>query len=209
MGRINQVLDEDVDYGFEGGPRYSTDITEMENGFEERDSEWIYARHEYSASFGDINDDVRDHIIEVYHACRGRRHSFLFKDWNDYLALDQPLATEQGTSNVVQLYKTYEWGDAYTVRPIQALRPGTVVVRDDNGDPVAGTVDVLTGLFTPTSAWGAGPYTWEGEFYVWVRFDADFNPMTINSWRANTARVELVEDKFAFTATNVPASWEE
>lgn len=209
MGRINQVLDERIDYGFEGGARYSTDVTELENGFEERDSAWMYGRHEFHASFGDINDEDRDTIINVFHVCRGKRHSFLFKDWNDYTAVAQPLATQQGTTNVVQLYKTYEWGVAYTIRPIQALKAGTVIVRDQLGAPVAGTANVLTGEFTPTAAWGPGPYTWEGEFYVWVRFDADYNPMTINSWRANTARVELVEDKFSFTATNVPASWEE
>jgi hypothetical protein len=57
--------------------------------------------------------------------------------------------------------------------------------------------------------WGAGEYKLNGEFYVWVRFDADYNSMTIKSWRANTASVDLVEDKFAFTPTNVPPSWEE
>lgn len=208
MGRINQVLDEDVDYGFEGGPRYNTDIIELENGYEESDSQWNYARHEYSASFGDIDDDVRDHIIEVFHACRARAHQFMFKDWNDFTAENQPLAVNSGSSDPVQLYKTYQWGEAYTIRPIQALKPGTVSIRDASNNLVAGTFDNLTGIFTPTAAWGAGPYTWSGEFYVWVRFEADYNPMTINSWRANTARVELIESRFLFTPTNVPPSWD-
>lgn len=209
MGRIHAVLDEEVDYGFEGGPRYKTDVNENPNRFEERDSDWKYGKHEYEASFGNLDDPDRDFIIMVFHSCRGRRHSFLFYDWNDRYIIDQELiAGEIGTLDQIQLYKKYEgFGESYTIRPIQALK--TVTLRDSLGDPVAGTWDMYTGLFTPDAPWGSGPYTVDAEFYVWVRFDDDYNPMTINSWRANTARVRLVEDPIYFTATNVPESWEE
>jgi uncharacterized protein (TIGR02217 family) len=207
MGRINAVLDEEIDYGFEGGPRYSTAETDMENGFVEKDSEWVYPRHEYSASFGDIDDDVRDEIISVFHACRGKRHSFLFKDWNDYTITNQLIEVEPGTSKTIQLYKKYSWGQVYSIRPIQAIKSASLT--DANGDQVPGSFNLMTGEFTPLAAWGTGEYKLTCEFYVWVSFEADYNPMTINSWRANTASVELVEDKFKFTATNVPASWEE
>lgn len=209
MGYINAVLDEAVDYGFEGGPEYSNEIVDLENGFEHIDSAWQYARHRYSASFGNVKDMSRDLIIAAFHACRGRRHSFKFKDWNDYTAVAQVLAVQAGTSNPVQLYKTYQpagW-PAYTNRPIQAVK--TAVINSPGGSTVAGTLNTETGIFTPSAAWGSGTYTWTGEFYVWVRFDADYNSMTINSWEANTAKVDLVETKFAFTPTNVPPSWEE
>lgn len=209
MGRINAVLDEEVDYGFEGGPGYSTGVSEMDNGFEERDSEWLYAKHEYSASFGDIKDDARDYIIAVFHACRGKRHAFMFKDWNDFEIVEQPLQVLPGTSNPIQLYKTYSpFGPAYTtVRPVQAWK--WAEITDENDDLVAGALDLTTGIFTPVGAWGAGAYKLNGEFFVWVRFDADYNSMQINSWRANTAKVDLVEDRFKFAPTNVPGSWEE
>ncbi|URA06807.1 hypothetical protein QAY89_gp42 [Xanthomonas phage Langgrundblatt1] len=209
MGFINEVLDEQVDYGFEGGPEYSNEVVDLENGFEYIDSAWQYARHRYSASFGNITDEDRDFIIATFHACKGRRHYFKFKDWNDYVATDQPLQVEAGTTNAVQLYKTYSFGQAYTIRPIQALKSGTVTVKSPGGSTVTGTFDYETGMFTPSSAWGSGTYSWSGEFYVWVRFDADYNSMTINSWRANTAKVELMEVKRDITATNVPSSWEE
>lgn len=209
MGRINAVFDEEVDYGFEGGPEYATDVTDLENGFEDRDSSWNYAKHQFSASFGDISDERRDFIISVFHVCKGRRHSFKFKDWNDYTIVDQPLQVLPGTSDPIQLYKTYEpFGPPYiTVRPVQAFKWADIV--DENDDLVAGTLDEATGIFTPVGAWGSGDYFLSGEFYVWVRFDADYNSMTINSWRANTAAVDLVEDKFKFMPTNVPPSWEE
>ena len=219
MARLPYILDEEVDYGFEGGPRYSTGKTEMENGFVEKDSEWNYGRHEYSASFGNITDEDRDAIISTFHACRGSRHSFLFKDWNDYIATLEPLnvpAEYWGTTNPVQLYKTYTFmnrplvpGEPYTIRPIQAIKMATVY-EADGVTAVPGTVDLDTGLFTPTAPWAndEASYFWSGEFYVWVSFEDDYNPMTINSWRANTASVTVVEDKFFFTPTNVPAHWE-
>lgn len=211
MGRINAVLDEEVDYGFSGGASYSTDVTELENGFEERDSGWEYPKGEYSASFGDIQDDARDKLVHVFNVCRGKRHSFMFKDWNDYTIEDQVLEVEAGTANKVQLYKRYEFGNAYTIRPIQALSDAfrAPVITDENGDPVAGSFNMLTGEFTPVGLWGYGEYRLTCDFYVWVRFDADYNPLEINSWRANTAKVDLIEDRFDFDATNVPKSWEE
>lgn len=220
MARIAKVLDEEVDYGFEGGPGYSTGLVDLENGFEDRDSEWKYPKHEYSASFGDIDDPDRDAIIATFHTVRGRRHSFLFKDWNDYTATLAPLqvtAEYFGTTNPVQLYKTYTFMNApydpaepYTIRPVQALKEAVIYAADQVTE-IPGTLNLLTGQFTPTDPWADAvtEYYWSGEFYVWVRFDADYNPMTINSWRANTAQVSLVEDKFKFTATNVPESWEE
>lgn len=209
MGRIHAVLDEEVDYGFEGGARYKTDVNENPNRFEERDSDWKYGKHEYEASFGNVDDPDRDFIIMVFHSCRGRRHSFLFYDWNDRYIVNQTLIVGAvGTLETIQLYKRYEgFGESYTIRPIQALK--TVALKDELGAPVPGTWDMYTGLFTPDDPWGEGPYTVDAEFYVWVRFDDDYNPMTINSWRANTAKVRLVEDPIYFTATNVPESWEE
>lgn len=209
MGRIAAVLDEEVDYGFEGGPRYKTGKVDLENGFYDKDSQWVYSRHEFSAQFGNIDDTRRDKIIAVYHVCRGSRHSFMFKDWNDFEVIDQPISVEFGTLNKIQLYKSYApFGPPYvTIRPIQAIK--WAIITDSNGDPVAGSLNLLTGEFTPVAPWGAGVYLLNCEFYVWVSFENDYNPMTINSWRANTSQVSVIEDKFEFSATNVPDSWEE
>lgn len=207
MARINAVFDEAVDYGFEGGVRYKTDIADNPNRFEERDSEWRYGKHEFEASFGNIKDADRDKVLRVFHICRGRRHSFMFKDWNDFQILNQELIVGTvGTTESIQVYKKYEgFGQGFTIRPIQALKTAFLYDQDDN--EVAGTWDMLTGVFTPDTEWGEGPYTVDCEFYVWVRFDADYNPMAINSWQANTTRVQLIEDPIAFMQLNVPVSW--
>lgn len=207
MGRIHAVLEDEVDYGFEGGGEYNTDIADLENRFEDRDSAWKFPKHKYSANFSNLDEADRDRFIEIFHACRGRRHSFLIKDWNDFEGVDQPLAVAVSTTNKVQLYKTYTFGPAYTIRPIFAFK--TVQILDETDTPVPGTMNLWTGEFTPDNPWGVGPYKWTGEFYVWVRFDSDYNTLTINAWRNHTANIELIEDPIKITATNVPMSWEE
>lgn len=209
MGFINTVLDDEVAYGFEGGPEYSTDEAMLDNGIRHADSAWAYPRHRYSARYDNMQDEDRSRIIEVFHAARGKRHSFKFRDWNDYQASDQPLnvpAELIGTTDPVQLYKTYTFGPAYQIRPIQAIESATIYIDET---PVAGVVDLNTGMFQPDEPWVDGEYTWSGEFYVWVHFTNDYNSFTINSWRANTANIDLQEDKREITAVNVPASWEE
>lgn len=210
MARINAVLDEAVDYGFSGGPRYKTNIGEYPNGFEDRDSGWKYPKHEFSASFGDVPDENRDYIIAGFHVCAGRKHSIKFKDWNDFTIEDQVIQVLPGTANPIQLYKTYApFGPTYVrVRAVQAFAFCNIV--DELGDPVAGTLDTETGIFTPAEEWTEQEYRIESaEFYVWVRYDDDYNEMTINSWRANTAKVTLKEDPFDFLPQNVPPSWDD
>lgn len=216
MAFINAVLDEEVAYGFEGGPEYSTSENRLENGVRYADSAWEYARHKYSAQFDNLSDEARAVIIDVFHAVRGKRHSFKFKDWNDFTAVEEPLqvtAEYVGTTDSVQLYKTYSFGVAFTIRPIQALVAGTCqVFKVVSGLPVAvaGTFNDELGTFTPTEAWEASTtYLWGGQFYVWVHFVDDYNAFTINSWRASTTNIELEEDKREVVSTNVPASWEE
>ena len=210
MGRIHAVLDEAVDYGFEGGVRYKTDTSDNPNRLNERDSGWEYGRHEFDASFGNLDDPDRDFIVSVFHACRGKLHTIMFLDWNDYKIIDQIIVVgAEGTTDTIQLYKTYApFGPPYvTVRPIQCVKEATLV--DPDGLPVTGDWNLATGEFTPAAPWGPGEYRiLYAEFYVWVNFDDDYNPMTINSWRANTAKVRLVEDPFEFLSTNVPPSWD-
>lgn len=209
MGFINTVLDDEVSYGFEGGPEYNTGEVDLENGLQIRDAAWKYPKHRYSASFKNIPEDVRDYLINVFHACRGKLHSFKFKDWNDYVADNEPLLVPTGVAPA-QLYKVYQYGEAFTVRPIQAVDPASIVVTDTSGAVVAGTVDGKTGMFVPNAAWDASKvYRWSGTFYVWVHFTDDYNAVTINGWRTHTANIDLEEDKIRITATNVPRSWDE
>jgi uncharacterized protein (TIGR02217 family) len=190
---INTRLDDCVSYGFTGGPEYSTEEVELDNGGSIFNGQWLYPRHRYSAQYMNLRPDARDSILAAFHSCRGRLHAFRFKDWNDYTAEAEIIAPSIGTMTAVQLFKTYNFGGQPTSRKIQAPVAGAIVKR--NGTPVGGTLDTSTGLFTPSANWVAGTFTWDGEFDVWVGFESDYNAFTINSWQAHTADIELVERK--------------
>lgn len=192
---IDVRLSKSVAFGFTGGPEWSTSIVEMDNGREVRNGQWMYPRHRYSAEYPNLLDGARREVLEAFHAARGRLHAFRFRDWNDYLAVDEPLLPEIGTTTPVQLIKTYQLGPATSTRLIQA--PTSCVVRDSSGAQVFGSVDTTTGLFTPASAWADDTFTWSGEFDVWVRFDSDYNAFVIGNRSGQslvgTADIELVE----------------
>lgn len=190
MSFIDTRLDACVAYGFSGGPKWSTQVTPLDNGREVRNAQWLYPRHEYSAQFMNLDAGARDAVLEAFHVCRGQLNAFRFKDWNDYQANAQPLAPAVGTSAPVQLVKSYAFGASVSTRLIQA--PLTAVVKRGT-TTVAGTLDTTTGLFTPSAQWVAGAHTWTGEFDVWVRFASDFNAFTIGSWQAHTADIALIE----------------
>lgn len=207
MARINAILGDTVNYGFEGGAKYRTIISDNTNRMEDRDALWLYPKYEFEASYGYLTDDARDDLNAVFHACRGRLHSFQFKDWNDYKITNQALvAGTAGTKETIQIYKRYDFGAAYQIRPIQAL--ASLVIHGPDALPVAGTFDPLAGTFTPTNDWSVGAHTIAScEFYVWVRLDDDYNPMRLEAPNASTSKVSLVEDPFPFTAVNVPGPW--
>lgn len=191
--KINARLGACVAYGFTGGPEWNTLEIPMDNGGVQRNGNWMYPRHRYSAQFQNLKPEAKDEILSAIMVCRGKLNSFLFQDHNDYKLEAAPQAPSIGTATPLQLFKTYTFGGQILSRRITAPRPGTVISRD--GTPVTGTWDYLTGKFTPSSNWLAGVYTADGEFDVWCNFAADYNAFTIGNWQAHTADIEIVENK--------------
>lgn len=192
MAFIDAQLSERVAYGFKAGPEYSTQIVAMTNGREKRAGEWLLPRIRFSASYENFKQQYRDEILAAFHACRGRLHCFKFKDWTDLVAIDEPVAPEIGTTNPMQLVKTYAFGAQTAERMIQCT-DSSVTLTKDGGAFTAYTLDADTGLVTPDAAWEAGEYAWSGPVFVWVRFDSDYNAFSIDEWDSATANIELIE----------------
>lgn len=190
-GVIDMRLPECVAYGFQGGPEWNTRIVEMDNGGEVRNAQWMYPRMRFSASFNNLGADGQRAVQAVFYAARGRLYGFRFNDPLDYEAEGEPLAPNIGTSEPVQLTKTYRFGPSAAVRRIQAIV--SAEVRNSSGDVVPGSLDAGTGLFVPASPWESDTYEWSGEFDVWVRFDSDYNAFTLGDLDAHSADIELVE----------------
>lgn len=192
MAYVDERLPTCVAYGFNGGPQWQTLVINMDNGREQRNGQWLYPKHRYAAQYMNLGRDDQQTVLEFFHAMRGQLHCFRFKDANDYQATAQPQAPNVGTSDPLQIVRTYTVGGQSSTRLIQAIVAGTATLTVD-GSPVAGTWDYATGKFTPDAPWAAGTYLASFDFDVWVRFASDFNAFTIGNVDARTADIELVE----------------
>jgi uncharacterized protein (TIGR02217 family) len=187
-------------YGWQAGPSGMTRIRTLRNGHERRNAEASIARHTFLLPFLSIRDaDYLEYIKAAHMSMWAMKDSFLVKDWSDYQAVNEPLGPAPSGTAAVQLTRTYTFGPASRVRDIEKPVAGSIVYQ--NGVAKAGTLDTLTGLFTPSTSWAEGePLTWTGEFRVPVRFNNDYMPMTIdnriegqNGNYAMNGSVELIE----------------
>lgn len=201
-------------YAYQGGPNGQTHIDTLKNRHERRVALGDLMLHTYVIPFDNISIEEYQEIKGVHAVMYAMTHSFLIKDWLDFTSGKRNVSTDRerignapAGSAAVQLYKTYDIelpdGTVIGSRTRDITKPlSTIVVyqMDGSNHPVLkpGTVDTLTGLFTPDTAWTEGrAISWAGEFRVPVRFNNDYMPMSIEEGGAEGHRVsgqiELVE----------------
>lgn len=173
-------------FGWQGGPGAKVRVLTLRNQHERRNIEQDLPRHSFSLPFRKIrNTDYLAKLKNAFAVCHGPGHSFKVRDWSDYQATAEALGAAPSGTTAVQLARTYSFGTQTLVRPITKPDATSVGVYQNTGSgPVAkpGTVDPLTGLFTPSTAWTAGAaLTWTGRFFVPVRFVNETLPMSIPS----------------------------
>lgn len=193
-GFIDQRMSVRVASGFIGGPEWNTNVQRLASGRESRNKEWLYPKHHYTANVGAFTQADREELRSMFYVCAGQWGAFRFRDLVDYVAAGEFLPVVVGTKTPVQLIKTYTFGGQHAARPIQAPVAGSVAVMDSDGvTAIAGTLDHLTGLFTPTDNWPSASATWSGQFDVWVRFVSDYGAFTAIRPELLTADIELLE----------------
>ncbi len=168
-------------FGWQSIPSFNTDIRQLRSGREKRRGLNDVVRHRYMLPYQNITSQAyADSLKSAFLAMRGQLHTFLAKDASDYLADGDALGIAPSGSTPVQLVHVATFGAASYERTItKPVAAGLVVYQ--NGIAKPGTVDTLTGLFTPTTGWTPGDVlTWSGEFRVQVRFASDLLPMSID-----------------------------
>lgn len=195
-------LPESIERGAVGGPSFSTSVLELRSGHEQRNINWSQARARYNIAYGISRKAELDAVLTFFYARRARAFGFRFKDWSDYIVPLQVLGFGNGTQKTFQAFKRYGDAVASYDRTLTKLVADTVSVFVE-GVPVPFTVDVNTGLITlqnaPASTGGSGPsgaqaITYEAEFDVPVRFDADQLNITMELWDVGSVpSIELVE----------------
>lgn len=179
-------------YGWQAGPTAKVRIRALRNGHERRNRFGDLLKHSFILPFQNVKDvEYLAYIKAAFMALGGPTDSFLVKDFADHTATSETLGAAPAGVESVQLQKTYSFGVASYVRPIEKPVAGAVIYQDTGSGPVAiaGTLDTLTGLFVPDAAWTEGAaLTWTGQFRVAVRFEDFFLPATIDN-RSGSAYV--------------------
>ena len=172
---IDEVrLPDDIERGARGGPRFNTQIVPLSSGVEQRNALWSRSRGTWNIGYGIQDADGFEEVIDFFYARRGQLRGFRFKDWSDFSATAELIATADGITSQFQLTKTYTSGGVSYVRPIQKPVAGTVEVSVNGIVDASATVDTVTGVITPSSTPGAlEPVTATFQFDVPVRFDTD------------------------------------
>jgi uncharacterized protein (TIGR02217 family) len=160
-----QQLSARVEKGARGGPTWDTTILMGTSGIEQRNANWSRPIYKFTIGYGiKLIGDAATNVINMFNACQGQLHGFLFKDWSDYTATAQPLTALSGTT--FQMYRSYPNGTRTVTRKITRPVSGSVTV---NAGSIS-SIDYTTGIITMSSG---TPTTWSGQFYVPVRFEDD------------------------------------
>jgi len=192
-------------FGFTAEPNYLVKIVSREGGFERRQRVWSRPLTKYTAvPLGDQSQADIENVLYFWHAMGGMSSGFRFKDWLDFKscrlngtpgATDQPLVPSGDSPASYRLVKEYTVGSITQEREIQRPNGATIQVANGAGtvqDSSLWNLDESTGLLTTLTGFSGTPTAWGGEFYVWVRFDAQFNPAFSNHQILN-ATIQLAE----------------
>jgi len=198
MSFVEVQFPADISYGSTGGPEYSTDVVELNSGYEQRNINWAEARAKYNVAHGVKTQTQLNALIAFFRARKGRAYGFRFKDWADYSITGQNIAIGDGTTTVFQLVKTYVNGGITESRNVKKPVSGTVIIYLNAVQQNSGvSCDTTTGLVTFTTAPGSGvAITADFQFDVPVRFDTDRLAATLDSYGSNSwLNIPIVEIK--------------
>lgn len=197
---IDMRFPDDIRYGFTGGPMYKVDVGSSDGGGEQRNLRWDVPLYEYSA---DIRLVVEQHgnrglddLIAFFRLAKGRYHSFRFKDWADYKAVDSFIGTGNGTQTAFQLRKAYQFGSEVEYRTITKPVLNSVVIKINGAVMSSGySINYTSGVITFSSPVGNGDsISASFEFDVQVRFNIDKLPVTINNFNTiDATQISLIE----------------
>jgi|SRR5690606_9599515 len=186
---FDEYLDVCPAYGWEGGPEFSTRIVALSNGRERRNGNWQMPRHKYSAPFQNITKADYAKILRMFMACQGQLNCFRFRDELNYEAVDQPFGVGTGAQVDFQLTTISTVDGIPYARNVYALA-GNPVITVNGTATTAFSVDKDRGIVTfnaPPA--GAALLKWSGKFDVWVRFNDDHLPFSIDNRNADLGEI--------------------
>lgn len=172
-------------FGASGGPQRRTEIVQLANGSEVRNTAQYHSRRQYNASTAIKTREDAIEINQFFELRRGQLYAFRFRDLLEYSsadneapvqATDQILGQGDNQQTKFQLIKTYKDDVHSYERRITKPVEGTVIIAI-NGQVLEAqdySVDRLTGIVSLLSPPAQSAFVTAGfEFDVPVRFDTD------------------------------------
>lgn len=148
----------EISYGASGGAEFSTDVTVLGSGFEQRNARWAAPRAQWNVATAIKNSAELDQVFDFFRVVKGRLKGFRWKDWMDFKstedmlavisATDQDIGTGDNTTTQFQVRKNYTFGAETVARDIKKLVTATTTIAVAGNIVTNWSVDTNTGLMS-------------------------------------------------------------
>jgi uncharacterized protein (TIGR02217 family) len=197
------LFPEDISEGSAGGPEFNTTVVELGSGNERRDQNWTLERGRWDLVYGVKDEADLTALLDFFRLRRGKARGFRFRDPKDSTVVNTIMQAIGETSETTDYQMVKRYTDAVTeyVRTITKIvaSPAPLVSVDaalkTEGvdyeiDYNTGIISFYSGVQSESAVIGA-TFT----FDVPVRFDTDFLPEVLETYKAGRATVPIVELK--------------
>lgn len=127
IGFHNTRFPEDVSWGSSGGPQFKTQIFESFRGFEKRNIDWAQPIMKFNVAYGVKTDVQTLSVLNFFNARQGRAYGFRYKNWGNYRIQSGVIATGDGLSTRLSIFKFYGFQGARMYKRLRKIVAGSVV----------------------------------------------------------------------------------
>ena len=164
MAFRDQQLPTDIEQRATVTHGFNTTIVQTLSGYEDRNQNWAQTRVRANIAYAIREKQNLEAVVAHFHAMRGPRDSFRFKNWQDYRVEDlsdvndaQLIGIGDAAEVDFQITRLYEAGSFNYSKEVTKPISGTLLVYDNGVLQTEGggndyTVDYLTGIITFNSA---------------------------------------------------------
>lgn len=198
---------EDVSWGSRGGPVYKTQVYTSHRGYEKRNIDWSQPMMQFNAAYGVRTDTQILNVLNFFNARQGRLFGFRFKNWTNYQIKSGPIATGDGVSRRLPIWKFYGFVGARHYKRIRKIVRGSVVGVQAGIEAVVEGVDFQIDydggeiVFNNPVGYGVPVIVQSLEFDEPVRFEDDSVENVIEQYNNNAlSNLDLVSIRGDFSA---------
>ena len=168
-------LDPLVSQGTKGGLAFNTLIVANPTRSEQRYQQQSRGYWKLSLNLLDKSKTQMQAIQNHFEAVRGKTYGWRFRNYRNYIALNEPIPLLDSTH--LQLVKTRTTGGIVTVEAIRKpdMALPITITRNSTPFPSAGnwTLDTTTGIVTFVASQTGNLFSWSGQHDMAARFDVD------------------------------------